>query len=132
MVDRMDTGRKNSSQKSPLIVLAGCIGIIAWALRLVNIANLVSETVLSGFKVGAGLVIASTQLPKLFGVSGGGGNFFTRIIEVSRHIRDTNLVTLSVGLGALVLLVLGERVLPRRPIQLFVVAVSILVTRISR
>jgi high affinity sulfate transporter 1 len=108
--------------------LAGFIGIIAWVLRLGNIANFVSETVLSGFKIGAGLVIASTQLPKLFGFSSGGSNFFTRIIEVFRHLGDTNLATLGVGLGALALLVLGERLLPRRPIALFVVALSIVVT----
>jgi MFS superfamily sulfate permease-like transporter len=46
-------------------VLAGFIGVIAWVLRLGNITNFVSETILSGFKVGAGLVIASTQLPGL-------------------------------------------------------------------
>jgi len=109
-------------------LLAGFIGIIAWVLRLGNIANFVSETVLSGFKIGAGLVIASTQLPKLFGFSSGGSNFFTRIIEVFRHLEDTNLATLGVGLGALALLVLGERLLPRRPIALFVVALSIVVT----
>jgi len=109
-------------------LLAGFIGIIAWVLRLGNIANFVSETVLSGFKIGAGLVIASTQLPKLFGFSSGGSNFFTRIIEVFRHLGDTNLATLGVGLGALALLVLGERLLPRRPIALFVVALSIVVT----
>ena len=108
-------------------LLAGFIGIIAWVLRLGNIANFVSETVLSGFKIGAGLVIASTQLPKLFGFSSGGSNFFTRIIEVFRHLGDTNLATLGVGLGALALLVLGERLLPRRPIALFVVALSIVV-----
>jgi SulP family sulfate permease len=112
-------------------VLAGLIGILAWTLRLGNIANFVSETVLSGFKVGAGLVIASTQLPKLFGISAGGSNFFTRIIGVLRHLGETNLATLAVGLGALALLVLGERLLPRRPIALFVVALSILVMSFS-
>src|SRR5256886_4435645 len=112
-------------------LLAGFIGIVAWTLRLGNIANFVSETVLSGFKVGAGLVIASTQLPKLFGIRGGGSNFFTRIIEVFWHLGETNLATLSVGLGALALLVLGERLLPRRPIALFVVALSIVVMSFS-
>ena len=112
-------------------VLAGFIGILAWTLRLGNIANFVSETVLSGFKVGAGLVIASTQLPKLFGIRGGGSNFFTRIIEVFWHLGETNLATLGVGLGALALLVLGERLLPRRPIALFVVALSIVVMSYS-
>ena len=118
---------RHTNLAAAVAVLAGFIGIIAWALRLGNIANFVSETVLSGFKLGAGLVIASTQLPKLFGISDGGSNFFTRMIEVIRNLRDTNLVTLVVGLGALALLVLGERLLPRRPIALLVVALSIVV-----
>jgi SulP family sulfate permease len=112
-------------------VLAGFIGIIAWILRLGNIVNFVSETVLSGFKVGAGLVIASTQLPKLFGITSGGSNFFSRMVEVFRHLGDTNLATLGVGLSALALLILGERLLPRRPIALFVVVLSIVVMSYS-
>ncbi len=112
-------------------VLAGFVGIIAWTLRLGTIANFVSETVLSGFKLGAGLVIASTQLPKLFGISSGGSNFFTRTIGVLRHLGETNLASLGVGLGALALIVLGERLLPRRPITLFVVALSIIVMSYS-
>ena len=112
-------------------VLAGFVGIIAWTLRLGTIANFVSETVLSGFKLGAGLVIASTQLPKLFGISSGGNNFFTRTIEVIRHLGETNLASLGVGLGALALIVLGERLLPRRPITLFVVVLSIIVMSYS-
>ena len=112
-------------------VLAGLIGIIAWALRLGTIANFISETVLCGFKLGAGLVIASTQLPKLFGISSGGSNFFTRTIGVLRHLPETNLASLGVGLGALALIVLGERLLPRRPITLFVVALSIIVMSYS-
>jgi len=106
-------------------LLAGFIGLIAWVLHLGNIANFVSETVLSGFKVGAGLVIASTQLPKLFGIHSGGSNLFTRVIDLLRHLGETNLVTLGVGLGALALLILGERFLPKQPIPLLVVAISI-------
>ena len=110
-------------------VLAGLIGIIAWALRLGNVTNFVSETILSGFKVGVGLVIASTQLPKLFGVNSGGSNFFTRIIELSKHLGQTNTHTLTIGLGALLLLVLGEHFLPRRPIALLVVGMAIVFMR---
>jgi len=108
-------------------VLAGFIGLIAWILHLGHIADFVSETVLSGFKVGAGLVIASTQLPKLFGIHSGGSNLFTRIADLLRHLGETNLVTLGVGLGALAVLILGERFLHKWPIPLLVVAISILV-----
>ena len=110
-------------------VLAGLIGIIAWALRLGNVTNFVSETILSGFKVGAGLVIASTQLPKLFGVNSAGSNFFTRIIELGKHLGQTNTHTLTIGVGALILLVLGERFLPGRPVALLVVGISIVLMR---
>jgi len=106
-------------------VLVGAMGTLAWLFRLGNIVNFISETVLSGFKVGAGLVIISTQLPKLFGVRTGGGNFFSRIVQIVEHLGQTNLPTLAVGAGALTLLILGERLLPRRPIALFVVVLSI-------
>lgn len=108
-------------------ILAGIIGFICWLLRLGNLANFVSETILSGFKVGAGLVIASTQLPKLFGITSGGSSFFGRIIQLVKHLPETNMPTLLVGAGALLLLILGEKFLPNRPIALFVVAISIAV-----
>ncbi len=108
-------------------VVTGIVGILAWLLHLGNVVNFISETVLSGFKVGAGLVIASTQLPKLFGFSSDGANFFSRMLEVYRHLGETNLPTLGVGLGALILLIFGDRLLPKRPIALFVVVLSILV-----
>ena len=39
---------------------------------------LISDSDLVGFKAGAGLTIAMTQLPNLFGVKGGGHNFLER------------------------------------------------------
>jgi sulfate permease, SulP family len=107
-------------------VLVAVIGVLAWLFRLGNVVNFISETVLSGFKVGAGLVIISTQLPKLFGVRTGGSNFFNRILQLVTHLGLTHLPTLAIGVGALALLILGEWLLPRRPIALFVVVLSIM------
>jgi len=118
---------RQSHLAAGVAILAGIIGLICWLLRLGNLANFVSETILSGFKVGAGLVIASTQLPKLFGISSGGDNFFQRIVQLVKHLPDTHMPTLMVGAGALLLLILGEKLLPSRPIALFVVAISIAV-----
>ena len=50
--------------------------LIAWLLRLSVLVKLISDSILVGFKAGAGLTIAMTQLPSLFGVKGGGHNFF--------------------------------------------------------
>src|SRR3954462_1142974 len=46
--------------------------LVAWLLRLSTLVKLVSDSMVLGFKAGAGLIIAMTQLPSLFGVRGGG------------------------------------------------------------
>jgi sulfate permease, SulP family len=120
-----DTGRQIQLAMATAVLVA-VIGTLAWLFRLGSIVNFISETVLGGFKVGAGLVIISTQLPKLFGVRTGGSNFFSRIVQVAEHLGQTNLPTLAVGAGALALLILGEWLLPRRPVALFVVVLSII------
>jgi len=106
-------------------IIAGVIGVVGWLLKLGGIVSFVSETILSGFKLGAALVIATTQLPKLFGISSGGSDFFTRIIDLVRHLGDINMPSLTVGLSCLALLLLGERFLPGRPVALGVVILAI-------
>jgi high affinity sulfate transporter 1 len=108
------------------LVLAS-ISIVAFLLRLSNLVSFISETILLGFKAGAALTIAMTQLPKLFGVSGGGEHFFERAITLAGQLPETNVVVFAFGLAALGLLVLGEKVLPGRPVALMVVALAIVV-----
>jgi len=113
-----------------LVVAAMCV--LAWLLRLSSLVNFISETILLGFKAGAALTIAMTQLPKLFGVKGGGENFFERIVVLGGQLPDTNLAVLAFGLVALALLLLGEKLLPGRPVALFVVMVSIAVLSVTQ
>ena len=91
------------------------------------LVKLISDSILVGFKAGAGLTIAMTQLPSLFGVPGGGHNFFERAILFIGQFGQTNLIVLTVGLAAVALIVFGERLLPGRPVALGVVALSIAV-----
>jgi high affinity sulfate transporter 1 len=97
----------------------------AWAFRLSSLVNFISETVLTGFKAGAALTIAMTQLPKLFGVKGGGEHFFERAWTLAGQLPDTNLVVATFGIAAILLLVGGERLLPGRPVALAVVVLAI-------
>jgi hypothetical protein len=55
------------------------MSMVAWLLRLSGLVSFISETILLGFKAGAALTIGMTQLPKLFGVRGGGDHFFERV-----------------------------------------------------
>jgi high affinity sulfate transporter 1 len=99
--------------------------LFAWALRLSALVKLISDSILVGFKAGAGLTIAMTQLPSLFGVAGGGQNFFERALLFAGQLGQTNLVVLAIGVIAIALLVLGARWLPGKPVALGVVALSI-------
>src|SRR5262245_22498313 len=108
------------------LVVAG-LSLIAWLLRLSALVSFISETILVGFKAGAALTIAMTQLPKLFGVKGGGDHFFERVWVLSGQLGDTNLIVLGVGLAALALLLLGDKFLPARPIALVVVILATVV-----
>jgi SulP family sulfate permease len=107
------------------------ISVIAWALRLSSLVNFISETILLGFKAGAALTIAMTQLPKLFGVKGGGDHFFERAYVLGTQLPDMNVVVLLFGVAAIVLLVAGERLFPGRPVALFVVIAAIVALSVT-
>jgi SulP family sulfate permease len=107
-------------------LMVAAMSLLAWLLKLNQLVNFVSETVLLGFKAGAALSIAATQLPKLFGVPGGGENFFSRLYELYLQLGDTNLYVLSIGAAALLLLSVGDKLLPARPVALLVVIASLL------
>ena len=111
------------------VIAAMCV--IAWIFKLSSLVNFISETILLGFKAGAALTIAMTQLPKLFGVKGGGHNFFEGAYSLATQLPDTNFAVLTFGVAAIALLVLGEKFLPGRPIALFVVVVSIIVLSVT-
>src|SRR5512135_2967044 len=100
--------------------------VMSWALRLSALVKLISNSVLVGFKAGAALTIAMTQLPSFMGVPGGGHNFFERLVLIAGQFGQVNYTVLAVGIAAITLLVAGDRLLPGRPTALGVVALSII------
>ncbi len=108
-------------------VLVAAIGFVAWLFRAGVIVKFISETVLIGFKSGVALHLASTQLPKLFGIPGSHGNFWERSWGFLTHLGQTNPASVLLGGAALAMLILGKRFLPNRPIAIVVVVGGILI-----
>jgi SulP family sulfate permease len=108
-----------------LALVVGVVALVAGLLRLGFVANFISEPVLKGFIVGLALTILAGQLPKLFGVEGGAGNFFERIVELVGHLGETNVPTLVLGLVCLALVIGLKEWLPVVPGALVAVAVGI-------
>ena len=101
--------------------------LLAWLFRLSALVKLISDSILVGFKIGAGLTIAMTQLPSLFGVAGGGHNFFERIVVLAGQLNQTQYLVVAIGVIAIILLVIGDRLLPGKPVALVVVALAIVI-----
>lgn len=112
------------------LVFAG-MSILAYFLRLNGIINFISDSVMLGFKAGAALAIATTQLPKLFGVPGGGQSFFTRLVALVQQWPQFNYYVLGFGAIVLVLLFLGEKFFSGRPIAILLVIASILAVSLT-
>jgi sulfate permease, SulP family len=104
--------------------------LIAWLFRLSMLVRLISDSILVGFKAGAGLTIVMTQLPSLFGVAGGGRNFFDRAVKLAGQLGDMHVIVVAIGLAAIALLLLGARFLPGKPAGLAVVVLSILIATV--
>lgn len=125
-----DPARVASIASLTALVVA-VLGALAWLLRLSSLVSFISETILTGFKAGAAITIALTQLPKLFGVPAGGDHFFERVWILAGQLGQTNLVVLAIGLAALALLLAGDRWLPGRPVALVVVVLATVLVSVA-
>src|SRR5512132_2224202 len=109
-----------------LAITVGLVAIVASVLRLGFIANFISEPVLKGFIIGLALTVIVGQLPKLFGIEKGAGDFFEQLWDFVKNIDQTNGLTLLVG-GLSLVLVVGLKMWNRAiPASLVAVLLGIL------
>src|SRR5439155_7882810 len=78
-------------------LLVSFIAFIAWLAKAGVMVNFISESVMTGFKCGVALFLASTQLPKLFGFHGAHGSLWGNAGFFFKHLGDTNSISLLVG-----------------------------------
>ncbi len=102
-------------------LLVSLIAFVAWLARAGVMVHFISESVMTGFKCGVALFLASTQLPKLFGFHGAHGSFWGNTGFFFKHLNETNSMSILVGGIALALLVLAKIFFKHKPVALFVV-----------
>jgi sulfate permease, SulP family len=110
-----------------LAITTGVAAVVAGLLRLGFLASFISEPVLKGFIIGLALTIVAGQLPKLFGVEGGEGDFFEKLVDLIAHLGDTHWLTLALGLVSLALVLGLRRLAPVVPGSLIAVLFGIVV-----
>jgi sulfate permease, SulP family len=117
-----------SSLAAATALLVGLIALLACLARAGAIVCFISESVMTGFKSGVALFLASTQVPKLFGFAAGHGSFWHNCAHFFTHLDETNRLSLLVGIGALASLASGKVFLKNKPVALAVVLGGIIVS----
>lgn len=110
-------------------IMTAVVAFGAWLARAGSAVNFFSETVLVGFKAGLAFYLASTQLPKLFGFKGTHGDFWDRALYFLKHLGDTHVTALLVGVCALAFLIAGKLWFKNRPVAFIVVVAGIAAAR---
>ena len=109
-----------------LALMVGLFQLALGVLRLGLIVNLLSHPVVNGFTNAAALIIATSQLSKVFGVSvdKAAHHYETiwRVLETAVH--STHLPTLGMAILAFATMILLRRVNPRLPNVLIAVVIT--------
>ena len=108
-----------------LALAAGLAALVAGLLRLGFLADFISGPVLKGLIIGLALTIIIGQLPKLFGIAPGSGDFFEQAWHLVTHLGDTQGTALLVGTLSLAVIVGLRRRAPGVPGPLVAVAGAI-------
>ncbi len=108
-----------------LALMVGVLLALASVLRLGFLAAFISESVLSGFKAGIGVVIVLDQVPKLLGVHFPKGTFLQNLLSLLGSVPETSAATLTVGLVTFAVLLGMKRFVPRVPSSLVTVGAGI-------
>ncbi len=105
-------------------LMAGAILVLAGLLRAGNLIAFVPEAVVNGFTIGIAIIIASSQLKDLFGLTGAAmpAEFLPKLQALWAARASLNPAALGTGLAALILIVLLRRLFPRFPGLIVVMA----------
>ncbi len=99
-----------------LTFLAGLFQLTLGVARLGALVNFVSHSVVLGFTAGASILIATSQLGNILGITVPKKNSFIHIwANVLSSLPETNVYVLSIGLGTLIIAAVFKILKPKWP-----------------
>jgi sulfate permease, SulP family len=106
-----------------LAILTAAFLVVGAVVRLGFITRLLSIPILAAYLTGSAIIIIASQVPKIFGISVEGEEWWAKVAGVVAHLDETNLWALGLGVGTIVLVVLLQRV--ARGLPAFLIAMAI-------
>lgn len=87
-----------------LAFLSGLILLVMGLFRLGFLANFLSHPVIAGFITASGILIATSQLKHILGVSASGHTLLETVQSLVSHLGQVNFITLVIGVAAVAFL----------------------------
>ena len=109
-----------------LALFVGCIQVVLGVLKMGFLVNFLSTPVISGFTSAAALIIGCSQLSHLLGIEVGRSSKIQHILAaVAAELNQLNIHALSVGVIAIILILILRKISKRIPAALVVVVLGI-------
>ena len=114
-----------------LALTMGFLLFLAGTLRFGFVADFFGKPVLLGYINGVALIVISSQLGKLLGISVGADDFFSIVREVVSALGDANGPTVLLSAGLLSAAIVSRRILPALPPSLVVLALGLVIAAVA-
>lgn len=127
----MEVGAESSAamQYVPAIALAAGLWLLLfYFLHADRIVDFISTPVMGGFISGIAVTIILMQIPKLLGQSAGTGELPELLRHLLESVLHVNGFSFILGILALVILIIGKRLIPKFPMAVAVMIAGIFLT----
>ncbi len=111
-------------------VAAGIVLIIAAQVRIGWIAEFLSKPIVTGFVLGLTVLVIIGELPNLTGIPVSATDVLGRIQALAFGLDEINPLTAAIGFGALAILMLGSKFLPKVPWSLVILLVGLIASAV--
>jgi MFS superfamily sulfate permease-like transporter len=111
-------------------VAAGIVLIIAAQVRIGWIAEFLSKPIVTGFVLGLTVLVIIGELPNLTGIPVSATDVLGRIQALVFGLDETDPLTAAIGFGALAILMLGSKFLPKLPWSLVILLAGLIASAV--
>lgn len=109
-----------------LALLVGAVRLIAGLCKASFLVDFISHPVMTGFSAAAGITIAATQVPKIFGIDPGHHNPVWNSLCAMGDWQHTHIASVIIGIGSLIAMFSIKKYAPRLPNILLVLILATL------
>lgn len=125
----IESGSTDALRYIPVIALfVGLWLLLFYFLKEGKLVTFISTPVMGGFISGIALTIILMQIPKIMGGKSGSGE----LPELLKHLYETvlqvNWVSVGLGVGALAILIISKKVMPKFPMAVVIMALGMIST----